>query len=43
MISEKNILQSDIVFEGKNSCKEIPSDKKFFNEKISFKSFNAYP
>ena len=37
--SEKNILHTD--FEGKNSCKEIPSKKNPTLKKISFMAYNA--
>ena len=40
MISEKNILQTD--FEGeKNSCKEIPGEKKSYADKKSVMAYNA--
>ena len=39
MISEKKILQTD--FEGKNSCKEIPGEKKSYAEKKSVMAYNA--
>ena len=37
--SEKNILHTD--FEGKNSCKEIPSEKNPTLKKISFMPYDA--
>ena len=39
MISEKKILQTD--FEGKNSCKEIPGEKKSYADKKSAMAYNA--
>ena len=40
MISEKNILQTD--FEGeKNSCKEIPGEKKSYADQKSVMAYNA--
>ena len=35
----KKILQTD--FEGKNSCKEIPGEKKSYAEKKSVMAYNA--
>ena len=39
LFQKKNILHTD--FEGKNSCKEIPSKKNPTLKKISFMAYNA--